>query len=132
MGGISMDCLRHLTHMGCYGEVADTHGGPLVTPQNIARLKGLPIFLFSGAENDVYAAHNTDVSFTTLCEINGGLCYERQVFEGRGHLDSWMSPTAHKDVYPRVWNHVENVRRGRYAEIKTIAGKLLKVKAVSK
>lgn len=121
--------------MALAGAVADAHGASLVTPQNVARLRGLPIFLFSGAEDDVYAPRNTDVSFTALCEANGSLCYERQVFEGRGHLDAWMGPTAREDVFPRVWDHVENVRRGRYAEHgggngKTVAVKPIKAKVV--
>ncbi|KAK2609820.1 hypothetical protein N8I77_003299 [Diaporthe amygdali] len=118
VGGTSMKSLHHLMYMGTHNFVTDSHDVSLVTPQNIARLKGLPIFLFSGSENAVYAPENTDLSFTTLSEANGGLCYERQVFEGRGHLDSWMSPTAHKDVYPRVLNHVENVRKGRYEDMR--------------
>ena len=104
-------------YMGSKGFVADSTRVNLVTPDNIARLKDLPIFLFSGSENSVYEPENTDVSFSTLSETNGGMCYERQVFDGRGHLDCWMSPSAHKDVYPRVLSHIENVRKGKYENL---------------
>lgn len=123
--------LHHMMYMGCHGFVTDSHDASLVTPQNIARLKGLPIFLFSGAEGDVYAPDNTDLSFTMLSETNGSLCYRREVFEDRGHLDAWMSPTAHKDVYPRVLQHIENIRKGRYAEVTTALVKHSKSKEMN-
>ncbi|KAK1964084.1 glucose-methanol-choline oxidoreductase [Colletotrichum sublineola] len=109
VGGTSMASLSHLMYQGTHGFVTDSQNENLVTPQNIARLKGLDIFLFSGTENDVYEPENTDISFTTLSEANGGVCYERQVFKDYGHLDAWMSPTAHKDVFPRVLHHMKKV-----------------------
>lgn len=81
----------------------------LVTPFNISRLKGIPILFFSGANNTVYAPENTDVSYTLLRDAHGVDGYEREVFEGKGHLDCWMGVTAHKDVYPRVREHVDRV-----------------------
>lgn len=123
VGGTSMASLNHLMFQGTHDYVTDSQNENLVTPQNIARLKGLPIFLFSGAENDVYTPENTDISFTTLSEANGGGFYERQVFKGRGHLDAWMSPTAHKDVFPRVLHHIENVQRGKYDALRKVIAK---------
>lgn len=119
LGGTSMKSLRHLMDSGLAGNILDSRNVELTTQGNIARLKGLPIFLFSGSENAVYDPQNTDKSFTTLSEVNGGMCYERQVFEGRGHLDAWMSPTAHEEVYPRVLTHIENVRGGKYEKVKS-------------
>lgn len=118
-----MASLNHLMFQGTHDYATDSQNENLVTPQNIARLKGLPIFLFSGADNDVYAPDNTDISFTTLSEANGGGFYERQVFKGRGHLDAWMSPTAHKDVFPRVLHHIETVQRGKYDALRKVIAK---------
>ncbi|KAK1993063.1 glucose-methanol-choline oxidoreductase [Colletotrichum falcatum] len=114
LGGTSMASLNHLMYQGTHGFVTDSQNENLVTPQNIARLKGLDIFFFSGNENDVYAPDNTDTSFTTLSEANGGVCYERQVFNGFGHLDAWMSPNAHREVFPRVLHHMEKVQNKNY------------------
>jgi hypothetical protein len=83
----------------------------LVTPFNIARLKGIPILFFSGADNAVYTPENTDVSYTMLRNANEVDDYERVVFEGRGHLDCWMGVTAYKDVYPRVKEHVDKIMK---------------------
>jgi hypothetical protein len=109
-----MRSLAHLMSMGRLGHV--TTNPPtsisLVTPYNLARLKGIPIFFFSGADNTVYAPENTDVSYTMLRNAHGAGDYERDVFEGRGHLDCWMGVTAHKDVYPRVREHVDKVVLG--------------------
>ncbi|KAJ5153414.1 uncharacterized protein N7482_009892 [Penicillium canariense] len=114
LGGTSMRSLGHLTSMGCLGHV--TTNPPtsinLVTPYNIARLKGIPIFFFSGANNAVYAPESTDVSYTMLRDAHGPDDYERVVFEGRGHLDCWMGVTAHTDVYPRVRKHVDKLMLG--------------------
>jgi hypothetical protein len=106
-----MRSLGHLMSMGRLGYV--TTNPPtsenLVTPYNIARLKGIPIFFFSGSENQVYAPENTDVSYTTLRLAHGADGYERTVFQGRGHLDCWMGVNAHHDVYPRVKRHVHKI-----------------------
>ncbi|GKT78487.1 glucose-methanol-choline oxidoreductase [Colletotrichum tofieldiae] len=122
IGGTSMASLNHLMYQGTHEYATDSQNENLVTPQNIARLKGLPIFFFSGNQNDVYAPENTDISFTTLSEANGGICYDRQVFNDRGHLDAWMSPTAHKDVYPRVLHHIKKVEKHRYEVLKKAIG----------
>lgn len=90
-----------------------TANGPastdLVTPENIERLKGIPILFLSGTGNMVFTAENTDRSYATLCHAHGRQWYQREVFGGRGHLDAWMGATAYKDVYPRVLRHVEEV-----------------------
>lgn len=87
-------------------------GVDLVTPENIARLKGLPILFLSGTGNMVFTAENTDTSFTTLCNAHGRQDYEREVFTGKGHLDAWMGANAHLDVYPRVRRHADQKTEG--------------------
>ncbi len=109
-----MRSLSHLMAMGAKSQaITDLSTSPgnqtLVTPENIARLRGIPILFFSGAENAVYTPENTDMSYTTLCNAHGREWYEREVFEGRGHLDCWMGPTSYVDVYPRVERHVSMV-----------------------
>lgn len=84
----------------------------LVTPANIERLKGIPILFLSGTGNMVFTGENTDTSYTTLCNAHGKEWYEREVFQGKGHLDSWMGATAYRDVYPRVRRHVDKIMKG--------------------
>jgi hypothetical protein len=112
-----MSSLGHLMAMGRAGHVmtnlpTSTHPGAamdLVTDLNLTRLRGIPIFFFSGSENTVYEPQNTDVSYTKLRDAFGVDGYERYEFEGRGHLDCWMGKDAFKDVYPRVFKHVDRV-----------------------
>jgi hypothetical protein len=79
----------------------------LVTPENLRRLKGIPILLLSGTGNMVFTPENTDISYTTLCNTHGKEWYEREVFSSKGHLDAWIGTTAYQDVYPRVKRHVD-------------------------
>lgn len=111
LGGTSMRSLGHLMSIGRLGHVITNPPKSinLLTPYNIARLKGIPIFFFSGADNAVYAPEATDVSYTILRDAHGPNDYERVVFERRGHLDCWMGFDAHKDVYPRVREHVDKI-----------------------
>ena len=109
-----MKSLAHLMAMGRIGHVMTNSPTSinLVTRSTIERLKGIPIFFFSGADNAVYTPENTDVSYTILRDAHGADGYEREVFPGRGHLDCWMGVTAHKDVYPRVLRHVDKIMKG--------------------
>jgi hypothetical protein len=108
-----MTALDWLMKSGSVGSV--TTNAPafteLVTPENLKRLKGIPILFLSGSENVVFVPENTDTSYTTLCNAHGRKWYEREVFQGRGHLDHWMGSTAYEDVYPRVKRHVDMVMR---------------------
>ena len=114
LGGTSMESLAHLMSMGTLGWVTTNLPIPinLVTSDNIARLKGIPIFFFSGSENAVYSPESTDVSYTMLRDAHGADDYERVVFDGRGHLDCWMGVDSFKDVYPRVRAHVDKIMIG--------------------
>lgn len=111
LGGTSIRSLDWLMKSGSVESV--TTNAPafteLATPENIKRLKGIPILFLSGSENMVFTAENTDTSYTTLCNAHGRNWYEREVFHGRGHLDAWMGPTACGDVYPRVKRHIDTV-----------------------
>ncbi|PWY90103.1 FAD/NAD(P)-binding domain-containing protein [Aspergillus heteromorphus CBS 117.55] len=128
LGGTSMRSLQWLMKTGQLENVAAN--GPaytsLVTPENIDRLKGIPILFLSGTGNMVFTAENTDISYTTLCNAHGREWYEREVFTGRGHLDAWMGSTAYEDVYPRVKRHVDRVVR----EVRMPPAKLEKKRVV--
>lgn len=112
-----MPSLAHLMSMGRAGHVMTNPPSiNLVTPFNMSRLRGIPIFFFSGSENTVYDPQSTDVSYTMLRDAFGADGYERVVFQGRGHLDCWMGKDAVRDVYPRVRKHVDRVMKVRVNE----------------
>lgn len=83
----------------------------LTTPANLRRLKGIPIFFFSGTDNHVLAPECTMTSYEILRDAFGAQNYERMVVEGYGHLDCWMGTEACVDVYPMVGERVRRVCR---------------------
>ena len=112
-----MKSLEHLMYMGTKGYVTNNEHVSLVTKQNIERLKGVPILFISGADNVVYTPETTERSYTTLTNTFNTTAYEREVFQGYGHLDCWMSPAAAKDIYPSVHAHaVRSMRLTKYTK----------------
>jgi hypothetical protein len=91
---ISVKTLAHLVHCSRAKTVVDPSGENLVTDENLERLRGVPILLFSGEENVVWRAGSTLTTYTVLREKFGAHGYERLQFEGRGHLDCWMNESA--------------------------------------
>jgi hypothetical protein len=117
-----MRCLSHLVRMGTSGMVitspplssstddtSTTATRPLIDDINLARLQHIPIFFFSGGENDVYTPEATDISYTTLRGKFDEGQYDRAVFEGFGHLDCWMGERAADVVWVRVREHLMRV-----------------------
>ena len=100
-----MRCLSHLAQMGTIGmvittpplssstdEIGTTSTRLLINDTNLARLQHIPIFFFSGGDNDVYTPEATDISYTTLRDKFAKGQYDRAVFEGFGRHESvtWL------------------------------------------
>lgn len=106
-----MTLLHLLMQMGDRGVV--TANGPLfeslVTRQNIQNLKGIPIFLFSGADNKTLTPESTEMTYEQLRHAFGeqGDIVSRHVFEGYGHLDPWLGKSAHRDIWPMVLERIQ-------------------------
>ena len=75
----------------------------------MARLKHIPIFFFSGSENDVFSPESTDISYTDLRDRFDEAQYERDVFEGFGHHDCWIGEMAADVVWESVKDHMIKV-----------------------
>lgn len=112
-GGVNMTLLHLLMQMGVRGYV--TSNGPLfkdlTTSSNVARLKGIPIMLFSGGDNHVLDPQCTDKTYSILRETFGEEGYERHLVPGYGHLDCWMGREAYIDVFPLIRRQVDKVCR---------------------
>jgi len=114
-----MQGFKHLLLNGTQGYVTTwpppSVGGSsatnLVTPANLQRLRNIPIYFFSGSENRVFSPESTDISYMTLRDAGDEEQYERDVFEGFGHLDCWMGEKAAKEIWPRVREHMKKVSR---------------------
>jgi hypothetical protein len=113
-GGVNMRMLDLLMRMGFEGH-AMSNGPlyePLDTPENVARLRGIPFLLFVGRDNAVLSPEATERTYETLCSAFEDGEYRRRVVPGYGHLDCWMGRNAWKDVYPFVREEVDRVTRG--------------------
>ena len=84
----------------------------LTTNENVARLKGVPIMLFSGSDNKVLDPQSTDKTYSILRDKFGPDLYERHVIQNYGHLDCWMGREAYKDIYPLVREQADKITRG--------------------
>ncbi|OAA57238.1 Fumarate reductase/succinate dehydrogenase flavoprotein [Cordyceps fumosorosea ARSEF 2679] len=108
-----------LMRMGRRGRVAANDGRDLTTEDNVERLRGIPVMLFSGGESDVLSPEATERTYERLSGRfgldagtgRGRLEYRRRVVEGYGHLDCWMGRYAWRDVYPMVLDEVDRVVR---------------------
>ncbi len=113
-GGVNMRLLNLLMKMGYDGHVMSN--APkyerLTTPDNIERLRGIPIMLWVGGDNAVLSPEATERTYETLCDTFEDGEYKRKVVPGYGHLDGWMGRNAWKDVYPFVREEVDRVTRG--------------------
>jgi hypothetical protein len=114
LGGVSMTLEHLLMSMGSKGHVTTNFplAQNLVTPANLQRLKGIPIFLFSSADNEVFSPESTDRTYTILRDTFGSRGYERVEVQGYGHLDWTMGTNAVRDVYPMIRKKVDRVVRG--------------------
>ena len=120
-GGVNMTLLHLLMRQGSAGHVMTNDETPLTTPENVARLRGVPFYLFVGRDNAVLSAEATERTYEALCDTfgadggsgaDGAIMYRRKVVPGYGHLDCWMGRNAWKDVYPLVRAEVDRWVRG--------------------
>ncbi|KAK3325424.1 hypothetical protein B0H66DRAFT_123518 [Apodospora peruviana] len=129
-GGVNMRLLHLLMKQGHDGYVMKNGPlfEPLVTRENVMRLKGIPILLFVGRDNAVLTPEATERTYEILCDTfgstgsgqpqqegsAGGADYKRVVVPGYGHLDPWMGRNAWKDVYPFIRDEVDRVCRDEF------------------
>ncbi|KAL7948027.1 hypothetical protein V8C42DRAFT_272577 [Trichoderma barbatum] len=121
-GGASMDTLNLLKRMGSRGEVSSNapEYKEFTEPEDIERLRGIPILLFVGKDSGVLSPSSTEKTYERLIDAfgisaglpGGGIQYRRRVVPGYGHLDCWMGRNAWRDVFPFVREEVDRVVRG--------------------
>jgi hypothetical protein len=105
--GLSSRCLEHLASGGRRQTVLDNDYRSLVTGDNLERLRGIPIFLFSGADNNVFEAVSTLKTYKFL-KARGEMVSWKE-FPSFGHLDCWMSERSADTVYKAVEEEVRKV-----------------------
>ncbi|KAG9560589.1 hypothetical protein KCU79_g7562, partial [Aureobasidium melanogenum] len=111
-GGVHTRCIQHLATSGQRRAVLDNDYHSLVTDKNLRRLRGIPMLVFGGADNNVYSPESTRETCRVLEQR--GEAVRMKVFEGLGHLDCWMSERAASKggVYDTVVEEVRRVMHG--------------------
>lgn len=111
---ISVHQIELIARMGREGQVKTD--GPkfenLATQDNIAKLKGIPIMLLSGADNKLFSQESVSRSYSLLCDAFGQDMYKLKIVPGYGHHDCWIGCKAWRDIYPVVREEVDRVIRG--------------------
>ena len=94
-------------YMGSHGYIVDNQNQTLLKPENIERLRGIPIYFIHGDKNTVYDPVSTMNDFDLLMNTMKGdeSLYQRSIFQDKGHLDCWMGHLSFKDVYVQVEEH---------------------------
>ncbi|KAK0655657.1 hypothetical protein B0T16DRAFT_424392 [Cercophora newfieldiana] len=116
-GGVNMKMLNLLARQAREGNLLTTLFEKLDTPENIERLRGIPIMLFVGNDNAVVGKEGARRSYDRLCDAfgsrdeSGQVQYRFRVIPGYGHHDCWMGKNACRDVYPIVLEEINRVLR---------------------
>ncbi|CAI7568320.1 unnamed protein product [Penicillium glandicola] len=98
--------MKQVVRMGSRGICMDNDLRPLLTAENLQRLKGLPILFVSGMDNQVFNPESTLKDYELLRRKFGERLYRRFLVEGYGHLDPIVGKNAADDVYWRVFAHL--------------------------
>lgn len=98
--------MKQVVHMGARGVCTDNQSRPLLTDENLQRLRGLPILFVSGTDNQVFDPVSTLKDYELLRRRFGERHYRRFLAEGYGHLDPIIGKTAAEDVYWRILTHL--------------------------
>ncbi|KAL3470296.1 FAD/NAD(P)-binding domain-containing protein [Aspergillus californicus] len=99
--------MEYIVRVGSRGGCMDNDLRPLLTRDNLQRLRGVPILFISGAENEVFNPETTLRDYELLRRDFGEDMYRRFLVEGYGHLDPIVGKDADRDVYWRVFEHLK-------------------------
>lgn len=104
--GTHTHLLKHVVRMGTRGICLDDKLRSLATPENLERLRGVPILFISGTDNDVFKPESTLRDYELLRRRFGEGMYRRFLVEGYGHLDPIIGKNADDDVFWRIHGHL--------------------------
>ena len=106
--GTHTKLLKHVVRMGTYGMCLDNKLRPLLTSENLERLRSVPILFISGTDNEVFKPESTLRDYEMLRRRFGEENYRRFLPEGYGHLDPIVGKSSAEDVYWRVFEHLQS------------------------
>ncbi|KAF9086702.1 hypothetical protein BGX29_001264 [Mortierella sp. GBA35] len=117
LGSINIESLKTLVMGWCKKQTLMTvEDQDLSTPENLKRLKNVPVLLIHGAKNQVFIPEATLKTIEELRNVNLPMTnmtydyksiYRREVIPGYGHLDCIVGDRAYQDVYPIILKQLE-------------------------
>ena len=93
--------------MGTRGGCLDNPLSPLVTPESLLHLQGLPVLFITGTANEIFDPESTLRDYEMLRRRFGEHLHRRFQVEGYGHLDTIVGKSAAEDVYWKVTDHLQ-------------------------
>jgi hypothetical protein len=108
--GTHTKLMKHVVGMGTRGACLNNDSHSLLTEERLQRLEGLPILFISGTDNQVFDPESTLKDYELLRRRFGEKFYRRFLAEGYGHLDPIVGKDAAKDIYWRIFTHLQGCR----------------------
>lgn len=87
------------------GHIVAADGSEAYLP-HLDRLK-VPITFIHGGNNACFLPESTQITYDTLCKVNGSSLYSRHVVPNYGHIDCIYGKNAATDIYPLMLDHLE-------------------------
>jgi cholesterol oxidase len=116
-GITSVHPLRHIGNMVAAGKSLDHEGNDVYLesddedePGNAHRL-AIPILFLAGRHNKIFFPDTSKRTLRWLENSNPAVPYRRRELKEYAHLDGIIGRDAHRDVYPFVLEHLEDLER---------------------
>ncbi|MEM7167718.1 MAG: alpha/beta fold hydrolase [Planctomycetota bacterium] len=112
-GVANIEALDHITAMVRAKHVVDASGADTyLTTENLQRFD-FPLRFIHGEENACFVPSSTELALERLSRVNGPERYSRITIPSYGHIDCIFGKNAHRDVYPRILEHLEDTAEAR-------------------
>ncbi|CAG8595486.1 24497_t:CDS:10, partial [Gigaspora margarita] len=111
-GTINLTTMNHMVYITAAQKIVNYDKKDVyVTEENVKKNLNLPIFLIHGDKNVIFDKKSSQKSYDTLINYaQNPDIYSMYEIPGYGHMDSWWGNDAHKDVFPKVLDHLENTK----------------------
>lgn len=111
-GTINLTTMNHMVYISAAQKIVNYDKKDVyVTEENVKKNLNLPIFLIHGDKNVIFDTKSSQKSYDTLIDYaQNPDIYSMYEIPGYGHMDSWWGNDAHKDVFPKVLDHLENTK----------------------
>ncbi len=108
-GESNIDAFKQLAILTRKQVLLDANGEDRYMP-HLDRM-AFPVCFIHGAENACFRPESTQRTMDKLVARNGGKFYSRHVIPNYGHIDCIFGKNAATDVFPKIYEHLEQTAR---------------------